>query len=110
MKRLAANTEHMEALSAGGRAKTAGTWWNDQSIELVRIDGEIYALNGWNGELWADCWKTDGTNVTEDGIEIRPVYVGDLIPQFWETHEEDGSDEWELGVQIADYEITTRLG
>ena len=30
--------------------KEVGYWWNDKSIELVEIDGEVYALYGWNGE------------------------------------------------------------
>ena len=63
------------------------TWWNDSSIEIVRIDGELYALNGWNGEKWMHCWKCiDRFTADPDGkeYEIAPVYDWDL----W--NEEDG--------------------
>lgn len=37
--------------------KEVGAWWNDSNIDLVEIDGTVYALNGWNGEEFTDCWK-----------------------------------------------------
>ena len=53
------------------------TWWNDSSIEIVKIDGELYALNGWNGEKWLHCWKCiDRFTADPDDreYEVAPVY------------------------------------
>lgn len=34
-----------------------GTWWSDNNIELVKINGKIHALDGWNGEKYLHCWE-----------------------------------------------------
>lgn len=73
--------------------KEAGYWWNDKSIELVEIDREVYALNGWNGEEYGNCWKCTGEFLTEASKEeytLKPVY------------KEVDEDEWE----IVNYEVT----
>lgn len=57
-----------------------GNWWNDDSIELIEIDGEIYALYGWNGEQYLHCWKCiDRYTAVDDGVEyeIKPIYNED---------------------------------
>lgn len=57
-----------------------GTWWNDSSVGLWRIEGEIYALDGWNGEEYTHCWKVSGDSLTEASEEeytVRPVYNDD---------------------------------
>ena len=38
-----------------------GKGWNDKSIDLVKIDDKVYALYGWDGEEWADCWECVGS-------------------------------------------------
>ena len=73
--------------------KEAGYWWNDKSIELVEIDGSVYALYGWNGEEYGNCWKCTGEFLTEASREeytLKPVY------------KEVAEDEWE----IVNYEVT----
>lgn len=56
------------------------TWFANKEIEIVEINGKWYALNGWNGEVYTDCWETEeptpGTacNVIDNNIEIRPIY------------------------------------
>lgn len=88
--------------------KIIGSWWSDRTTPLVEIDGSVYALYGWNGEEYTDCWKCTGEfhhDASEERYRIRPIYAGDLIPGFWDTHEEDGSDEWEEAIRIADFEI-----
>ena len=73
--------------------KEAGYWWNDKSIELVKIDGEVYALNGWNGEEYGGCWKCTGeflTDASKEEYTLKPVY------------KEVDEDEWE----IVNYEVT----
>ena len=70
-----------------------GTWWSDNNIELVEIDGKIYALDGWNGEKYLHCWECiDRFTVADDNAEyeIRPIYNSD------ETIDE---------VEIIDFEV-----
>ena len=59
------------------------TWWNDDDIEIVEIDGTLYALDGWNGEKFLHCWKCldKFTEDPEDSAEyqIRPVYDDENI-------------------------------
>ena len=67
-------------------------WWNDNSIELVKINGRIYALYGWNGESYIHCWEcADEFTVINESIEYE------IIPIY--TENEDGEFE------IVDYEI-----
>lgn len=54
-----------------------GHWWNDANIPLVEISGAVYALYGWNGEKYTDCWKCLGEYLNQAGEEtfcIEPVY------------------------------------
>lgn len=37
-----------------------GTWWNDNNIPLVKINENVYALCGWDGEKYTKCWKCNG--------------------------------------------------
>lgn len=51
--------------------------WNNKEIEVVEINGRWFALCGWNGETYLDCWETDeNTFNVEDGkvYEIKPMY------------------------------------
>jgi hypothetical protein len=67
-----------------------GYWWNAATfeIELMRIDGIVYALNGWNGEEFTECWVCTGENYHYVGenekYTIRPV------------DKEIGEDEYEI--------------
>jgi len=51
--------------------------WFESNIDIVEIDGELYALNGWNGEKWVHCWKCfdSHTQALENKeYEIAPIY------------------------------------
>lgn len=51
--------------------------WNNSDIEVVEINGRWFALYGWNGEAYLDCWETDENtfNVYDGKVyEIAPVY------------------------------------
>ena len=57
-----------------------GTWWSDSNIELVKINGKIYALDGWNGEKYLHCWECIDRFTAADSnteYEIRPIYNSD---------------------------------
>lgn len=52
-------------------------WWNDREIEIVEINGELYALDGWNGECYLHCWKCLDqftADPEDEEYEIRPIY------------------------------------
>lgn len=64
-----------------------GRWWNDRDIELVEIEGEVYALHGWNGESYMDSWKCIGEDerqASEEQYHITPIY------------KETGDDEFDV--------------
>jgi hypothetical protein len=52
------------------------TWWNDKNINIVEIEGELYALHGWNGEAYIYSWKCADrfTAIGDEEYEIKPVY------------------------------------
>ena len=44
-------------------------WWSDDNIEIVEINGNLYALYGWNGEEYNHCWKcADRYTVIDEDI------------------------------------------
>ena len=65
--------------------KNVGNWWNDKGIELVEIDGETFALNGWNGETYLKCWKCLGEDLmdaSEEEYQITPIYEDEEIAGY----------------------------
>lgn len=51
-------------------------WMNNPYIEIVEIEGEFYALYGWNGEEYLHCWKClDAFTAAPDGkeYEVREI-------------------------------------
>lgn len=85
------------------------TWWNNGNIWIVQLDsGEIFALNGWNGEAFTGCWRClDSSTPSPDGREytLRPVYRYQA-----EGIDLDGlgenSPEWDAATEIVDYVVT----
>ena len=76
--------------------KYIGTWWNDDQIEMWEIEGDVYALYGWNGEEYLHCWKCTGTDhmtASEEEYRIKPIYGEDIL-------DEDG-DIVEFGEKIG---------
>lgn len=74
--------------------KNVGTWWNDREIELVEIDGEVFALNGWNGETYLNSWKClgeDHMEASKEEYQITPIY-------------EDEANEHDI-YEIVGYEV-----
>lgn len=74
-------------------------FWMDTDIEIVKIDGELFALYGWNGEKYTDCWKcTDRFTADPDGKTYE------VIPHYdWEAFDEDADvlgDEIITGYEI----------
>lgn len=64
--------------------KNVGHWWADKSIGLIEINGKVYALSGWNGEKYLECWECTGEDLMDAGEEeyiLVPNYdsFGDVI-------------------------------
>lgn len=89
--------------------KFAGTWWNDKSIELVEVDGSVYALCGWNGEVFASCWECSGDclqDASEEEYTLRPIHRFERDGIDLNTLEEN-SKEWEDALEVVDYSVST---
>jgi len=78
--------------------KIVGKWWNGGN-DLVEIEGIVYALHGWNGEAYYDCWIVSGEFLTDSSKEaytLKPIY------EIQEEEEED--------CKIISYDITNGRG
>lgn len=65
-----------------------GCLWNDKSIDTMKLDGHWYALYGYNGEDYSQCWEI----ADPDGLEqVNPDKEYTLTPFHTEVEE----DEWE---------------
>lgn len=53
-----------------------GYYWNSQDIEIHKIDNKNIALNGWNGEIYGDCFElgNDLRTIKKGKYEVKPVY------------------------------------
>ena len=74
--------------------KESGKWWRNNNIDLVEVKGKVYALYGWNGEKYYNCWIVMGEFHTEASKE---KYV--LTPIYRERAEEE--------YQLYDYIVDT---
>lgn len=37
--------------------KIVGRFWNDKEIPIIEYDKKMYALYGWDGEKYRECWR-----------------------------------------------------
>ena len=86
-------------------------FWNGgkhESIEMVEVDGTIYALNGWNGEKYLDCWKCIDERTVDPAepgsFAAKPIHRFEVEEIDLDTLDEN-SKEWESAVEIIDYYI-----
>lgn len=73
-----------------------GKLWNNEEIDIISNNKNYYALNGWNGEIWTDCWcvlDKKGLKKANDNTiyEIQPIL-----------------EEVEDGFIIVDYDVIRR--
>lgn len=68
--------------------KKLGTWWNDKTIEIYKIEEKNIALNGWNGEKYLHCFEVDDSLLTVINQDIEL----EAIPKYKDT-------------QIIDFEL-----
>lgn len=87
--------------------KHVGYWWTGDNIEMVEVNGQAYALYGWNGEEYDDCWKCSGEHLLDASYErytLRPVYRFQAEGTDLSALEEN-SPEWDHALEVVDYEI-----
>lgn len=86
--------------------KKIGEWWAQKSIEIYELnDGRRVAMDGWNGEVYGDCWEVGGeydTKVKKDGLVFKPVHRFEVENIDLDEIEEN-SDEWENALEIVDF-------
>lgn len=59
------------------KGEVVGTWMNYGENEIIKLeDDRLFALHGWNGEKWLNCWQVEDkfTATNDEKIEITPVY------------------------------------
>lgn len=80
--------------------------WNNGDVPMVEIDERLFALHGWNGEVWLRCWECldKWTAASEKTFEIRPIHRFEIEGIDFETLEES-SLKWDYAVEIVDFEI-----
>lgn len=86
--------------------KKIGNWWAKKSIEIYELDdGRRVAMDGWNGEVYGDCWEVGGEqdmDVKQDGLVFKPVHRFEVENIDLDEIEEN-SDEWENALEIVDF-------
>lgn len=60
-------------------------FWNDDNLEMVKLSGEWYLLDGWNGCSYTECYKykdRDGLKKADDPnmYDLTPAVVGEGDP------------------------------
>lgn len=55
-----------------------GFMQNHRDVEIIKLnDGTYVALDGWNGEIYADCWTCDQSgnaiDVNETKFSMKPI-------------------------------------
>ena len=61
-----------------------GTWWNDKSIDIYKIDKRNIALYGWNGYKFTECWEVANNliDIIANNIEVLPIYEDTKIIDY----------------------------
>ena len=82
-------------------------YWNNGTLPMVEVDGEIFVLAGWNGEKYTDCWKCKDqwTEIDDGEYSLRPVYRFEDEEIDLDSVEEN-SEEWYKLTEIVDYNVS----
>ncbi len=96
--------------------RKVGFWQKDTNgIEIIKIDGRFFALNGWNGIDYAHCWECKSKFEAMDDKEhcLKPIHgyetaAGIAMMNKMNDLDED-SDEWQKNSEyltsIVSYEV-----
>lgn len=94
---------------------TAPAFENGFDCDVIKKDGEVYILNGWNGDTYVDVCRVaeekssdySYPTIFESGISATPIHHFQIIPNGEKIFElvEENSKEWNDLMAIDDYEI-----
>lgn len=96
--------------------KHVGFWRNNPNdVEIVMIDGQFFALSGWNGLDYSHCWKCKSKFEVADNKEycLKPIHGYDTpagIAMMNEMNDlDEDSEEWQKNsdylTSIVSYEV-----
>ena len=78
--------------------KPAGKWWSGD-VNLVKLRNCVFALDGWDGEKWADCWLCKGKSKMRMANHYRYVLTPIYDRRYWDsdtmTYRDDDGNEWD---------------
>lgn len=98
-------SEHVQALP---KVQQLGTLKQHPDVPLIKYNDNVYALGGWNGEKYTDCWKYESDQYSDSSkqhCEAKPIYKYQKDNVSLDTVEEN-SQEWDELCETVDYEIT----
>lgn len=75
--------------------KYVGCLWNNKNIEIVEVDGEMYALYGWNGEAYYHCWKVLDSKGLDRVDEDTEYILTPVVQGVGEVDEDGNYDNYE---------------
>lgn len=94
--------------------ESVGFWWNDQAVDVYKINGKFIAVSGWNGEEWLDCWQvSECVNgrfykiVPGGDCSVRPIYRFQAENIDLDSIEEN-SGEWDCALEIVDFDASSK--
>lgn len=78
--------------------KPAGKWWSGD-VPLVQIGKSVYALNGWDGKRYTDCWLCKGRSKMRMADNYTYVLTPIYDRRYWDsdtmTYRDDDGNEWD---------------
>ncbi len=59
--------------------KHVGYYWNNDELEIIKVDNEFYVLDCYNGDEFLKCWKVLDEHGLDDADDeyytvIRPIF------------------------------------
>lgn len=82
-------------------------WLGNLDIPVYRVGGQLYALDGWNGEEYTRCWKCIGpleADPDDRTYTLRPITRAEEEGIDLDTLEED-SPEWDAAIETVGFHV-----
>lgn len=83
-------------------------YWFSSSydIPVYEIEGKLYAMSGWNGEVYTACWECldSFTDVDNKKYSFKPIYRYEAEGIEIDELDED-SDEFGEALQVVRFDV-----
>lgn len=91
-------------IKGDGIMKIVGKLWNDNNLDIIEQDGEMYVLYGWNGEVYLNCWKVldnQGLDRVDEDTEytLKPILQGVGTPDLDGNYDEYETISYEIYIK-----------